>query len=128
METKLSREEKIFILKIIQAGKVSEGELLKAVPALTTPIIKHVYTDEQGEACDNQEEQQGKNTDGVLRLTKGQKRFLVGQLSKGSIDTEEVCGVLHIKANVIAIRLIKTGFEPASSEEEVRRRDNIQDY
>ena len=128
METKLSREEKIFILKIIQAGKVSEGELLKAVPALTTPIIKHVYTDEQGEACDNQEEQQGKNTDGVLRLTKGQKRFLVGQLSKGSIDTEEVCGVLIIKANVIAIRLIKTGFEPASSEEEVRRRDNIQDY
>lgn len=128
METKLSREEKIFILKIIQAGKVSEGELLKAVPALTTPIIKHVYTDEQGEACDNQEEQQGKNTDGVLRLTKGQKRFLVGQLSKGSIDTEEACGVLNIKANVIAIRLIKTGFEPASSEEEVRRRDNIQDY
>ena len=128
METKLSREEKIFILKIIQAGKVSEGELLKAVPALTTPIIKHVYTDEQGEACDNQEEQQGKNTDGVLRLTKGQKRFLVGQLSKGSIDTEDVCGVLNIKANVIAIRLIKTGFEPASSEEEVRRRDNIQDY
>ncbi len=128
METKLSREEKIFILKIIQAGKVSEGELLKAVPALTTPIIKHVYTDEQGEACDNQEEQQGKNPDGVLRLTKGQKRFLVGQLSKGSIDTEEVCGVLNIKANVIAIRLIKTGFEPASSEEEVRRRDNIQDY
>ena len=128
METKLSREEKIFILKIIQAGKVSEGELLKAVPALTTPIIKHVYTDEQGEACDNQEEQQGKNTDGVLRLTNGQKRFLVGQLSKGSIDTEEVCGVLNIKANVIAIRLIKTGFEPASSEEEVRRRDNIQDY
>ena len=128
METKLSREEKIFILKIIQAGKVSEGELLKAVPAVTTPIIKHVYTDEQGEACDNQEEQQGKNTDGVLRLTKGQKRFLVGQLSKGSIDTEEVCGVLNIKANVIAIRLIKTGFEPASSEEEVRRRDNIQDY
>ena len=128
METKLSREEKIFILKIIQAGKVSEGELLKAVTALTTPIIKHVYTDEQGEACDNQEEQQGKNTDGVLRLTKGQKRFLVGQLSKGSIDTEEVCGVLNIKANVIAIRLIKTGFEPASSEEEVRRRDNIQDY
>lgn len=128
METKLSREEKIFILKIIQAGKVSEGELLKAVQALTTPIIKHVYTDEQGEACDNQEEQQGKNTDGVLRLTKGQKRFLVGQLSKGSIDTEEVCGVLNIKANVIAIRLIKTGFEPASSEEEVRRRDNIQDY
>lgn len=128
METKLSREEKIFILKIIQAGKVSEGELLKAVPELTTPIIKHVYTDEQGEACDNQEEQQGKNTDGVLRLTKGQKRFLVGQLSKGSIDTEEVCGVLNIKANVIAIRLIKTGFEPASSEEEVRRRDNIQDY
>ena len=128
METKLSREEKIFILKIIQAGKVSEGELLKAVPALTTPIIKHVYTDEQGEACDNQEEQQGKNTDGVIRLTKGQKRFLVGQLSKGSIDTEEVCGVLNIKANVIAIRLIKTGFEPASSEEEVRRRDNIQDY
>lgn len=128
METKLSREEKIFILKIIQAGKVNEGELLKAVPALTTPIIKHVYTDEQGEACDNQEEQQGKNTDGVLRLTKGQKRFLVGQLSKGSIDTEEVCGVLNIKANVIAIRHIKTGFEPASSEEEVRRRDNIQDY
>ena len=128
METKLSREEKISILKIIQAGKVSEGELLKAVPALTTPIIKHVYTDEQGEACDNQEEQQGKNPDGVLRLTKGQKRFLVGQLSKGSIDTEEVCGVLNIKANVIAIRLIKTGFEPASSEEEVRRRDNIQDY
>ena len=128
METKLSREEKIFILKIIQAGKVSEGELLKAVPALTTPIIKHVYTDEQGEACDNQEEQQGKNPDGVLRLTKGQKRFLVGQLSKGSIDAEEVCGVLNIKANVIAIRLIKTGFEPASSEEEVRRRDNIQDY
>ena len=128
METKLSREEKIFILKIIQAGKVSEGELLKAVPALTTPIIKHVYTDEQGEACDIQEEQQGKNTDGVLRLTKGQKRVLVGQLSKGSIDTEEVCGVLNIKANVIAIRLIKTGFEPASSEEEVRRRDNIQDY
>ena len=128
METKLSREEKIFILKIIQAGKVSEGELLKAVPALTTPIIKHVYTDEQGEACDNQEEQQGKNPDRVLRLTKGQKRFLVGQLSKGSIDTEEVCGVLNIKANVIAIRLIKTGFEPASSEEEVRRRDNIQDY
>ena len=128
METKLSREEKIFILKIIQAGKVSEGELLKAVPALTTPIIKHVYTDEQGEAGDNQEEQQGKNPDGVLRLTKGQKRFLVGQLSKGSIDTEEVCGVLNIKANVIAIRLIKTGFEPASSEEEVRRRDNIQDY
>ena len=128
METKLSREEKIFILKIIQAGKVSEGELLKAVPALTTPIIKHVYTDEQGEACDNQEEQQGKNPDGVLRLTKGPKRFLVGQLSKGSIDTEEVCGVLNIKANVIAIRLIKTGFEPASSEEEVRRRDNIQDY
>ena len=128
METKLSREEKIFILKIIQAGKVSEGELLKAVPALTTPIIKHVYTDEQGEACDNQEEQQGKNPDGVLRLTKGQKRFLVGQLSKGSIDTEKVCGVLNIKANVIAIRLIKTGFEPASSEEEVRRRDNIQDY
>ena len=128
METKLSREEKIFILKIIQAGKVSEGELLKAVPALTTPSIKHGYTDEQGEACDNQEEQQGKNTDGVLRLTKGQKRFLVGQLSKGSIDTEEVCGVLNIKANVIAIRLIKTGFEPASSEEEVRRRDNIQDY
>ena len=128
METKLSREENIFILKIIQAGKVSEGELLKAVPALTTPIIKHVYTDEQGEACDNQEEQQGKNPDGVLRLTKGQKRFLVGQLSKGSIDTEEVCGVLNIKANVIAIRLIKTGFEPASSEEEVRRRDNIQDY
>ena len=128
METKLSREEKIFILKIIQAGKVSEGELLKAVPALTTPIIKHVYTDEQGEACDNQEEQQGKTPDGVLRLTKGQKRFLVGQLSKGSIDTEEVCGVLNIKANVIAIRLIKTGFEPASSEEEVRRRDNIQDY
>ena len=128
METKLSREEKIFILKIIQAGKVSEGELLKAVPALTTPIIKHVYTDEQGEACDNQEEQQGKNPDGVLRLTKGHKRFLVGQLSKGSIDTEEVCGVLNIKANVIAIRLIKTGFEPASSEEEVRRRDNIQDY
>ena len=128
METKLSREEKIFILKIIQAGKVSEGELLKAVPALTTPIIKHGYTDEQGEACDNQEEQQGKNPDGVLRLTKGQKRFLVGQLSKGSIDTEEVCGVLNIKANVIAIRLIKTGFEPASSEEEVRRRDNIQDY
>ena len=128
METKLSREEKIFILKIIQAGKVSEGELLKAVTALTTPIIKHVYTDEQGEACDNQEEQQGKNPDGVLRLTKGQKRFLVGQLSKGSIDTEEVCGVLNIKANVIAIRLIKTGFEPASSEEEVRRRDNIQDY
>lgn len=128
METKLSREEKIFILKIIQAGKVSEGELLKAVPELTTPIIKHVYTDEQGEACDNQEEQQGKNPDGVLRLTKGQKRFLVGQLSKGSIDTEEVCGVLNIKANVIAIRLIKTGFEPASSEEEVRRRDNIQDY
>ena len=128
METKLSREEKIFILKIIQAGKVSEGELLKAVPALTTPIIKHVYTYEQGEACDNQEEQQGKNPDGVLRLTKGQKRFLVGQLSKGSIDTEEVCGVLNIKANVIAIRLIKTGFEPASSEEEVRRRDNIQDY
>ena len=125
METKLSREEKIFILKIIQAGKVSEGELLKAVPALTTPIIKHVYTDEQGEACDNQEEQQGKNPDGVLRLTKGQKRFLVGQLSKGSIDTEEVCGVLNIKANVIAIRLIKTGFEPASSEEEVCRRDNI---
>lgn len=128
METKLSREEKIFILKIIQAGKVSEGELLKAVPALTTPIIKHVYTDEQGEACDNKEEQQGKNPDGVLRLTKGQKRFLVGKLSKGSIDTEEVCGVLNIKANVIAIRLIKTGFEPASSEEEVRRRDNIQDY
>lgn len=128
METKLSREEKIFILKIIQAGKVSEGELLKAVPALTTPIIKHVYTDEQGEACDNQEEQQGKNTDGVLRLTKGQKRFLVWQLSKGSIDTDEACGVLNIKANVIAIRLIKTGFEPASSEEEVRRRDNIQDY
>ena len=128
METKLSREEKIFILKIIQAGKVSEGELLKAVPALTTPIIKHVYTDEQGEACDNQEEQQGKNPDGVLRLTKGKKRFLVGQLSKGSIGTEEVCGVLNIKANVIAIRLIKTGFEPASSEEEVRRRDNIQDY
>ena len=95
---------------------------------MTTPIIKHVYTDEQGEACGNQEEQQGKNTDGVLRLTKGQKRFLVGQLSKGSIDTEEVCGVLNIKANVIAIRLIKTGFEPASSEEEVRRRDNIQDY
>lgn len=128
METKLSREEKIFILKIIQAGKVNEGELLKAVPALTTPIIKHVYTDEQGEACDNQEEQQGKNTDGVLRLTKGQKRFLVWQLSKGSIDTDEACGVLNIKANVIAIRHIKTGFEPASSEEEVRRRDNIQDY
>ena len=128
METKLSREEKIFILKIIQAGKVNEGELLKAVPALTTPIIKHVYTDEQGEEGDNQEEQQGKNPDGVLRLTKGQKRFLVGQLSKGSIDTEEVCGVLNIKANVIAIRHIKTGFEPASSEEEVRRRDNIQDY
>ena len=54
METKLSREEKIFILKIIQAGKVSECELLKAVQALTTPIIKHVYKDEQGESCDNQ--------------------------------------------------------------------------
>lgn len=119
MMNKLNREEKIFLLKSLQEGQIIESNLLKAIPAMAMPVVKHkkVTLDE---AASLKGEHPEEEIPKAIKLTKKQKLFLIEQLSKGSIDTTEVSKALRLKGNTLTILMVESGHRPASSEQEVK--------
>lgn len=47
MVIKLNREQKIYLLKALQAGEIVETELFSTIQALNTPIVQHISKKQQ---------------------------------------------------------------------------------
>lgn len=119
MVIKLNREQKIYLLKALQAGEIVETELFSTIQALNTPIVQHIKKAAEGAQQTKDETTTSEAATGIISLTRSKKRAILQALSRGTVDTAGFCTCLGITSNVLQIVMVETGYKPAGSESEV---------